>query len=199
MQVLHLAKKHGIKPKEMVSLIKDLGFTIGNHMSKVSDEMEKAVMLKLDSQTEEIEKNAGIPIDKPAPEKEPAKTIPDNGDGEPDEVIFFSTSRNHNIAYKKEEYFGASAKIRTPARSIQFEEFGYRTSDPEVIDFIKAQRSFTVRSKDYPQGKVRIVTEAELARLRYARMPRMTTAKATDDRPTSDVDMSQLNPVPDVI
>ncbi len=188
-----------MKPTEMVSLIKDLGLTIGNHMSKVSNEMEKAVLLKLDSQTEEIEKKAGIPFDKPVPEKEVEKTIPENGDGAPGMVIFFSTSRNHDIAYKKEEYFGSSSKIKTRAKSLTFEDFSYRTSDPGEIAHIKSARSFNVRSKDYPNGKVRIVTEAELAKLRYARMPRMTTAKVTDDKATSDADMSRLNPVPDVL
>ena len=188
-----------MKAGKMVSLIKDLGFTIGNHMSKVSDEIEKAVLLKLDSQTAEIEKKAGIPFDKPASKKEEAKPIPENGEGAPGMVIFFSTSRNHDIAYKKEEYFGSSSKIKTRAKSLTFEDFGYRTSDPGEITHIKSTRSFKVRSKDYPNGKVRVVTEAELAKLRYARMPRMTSAKATDDRPTSNVDMSRLNPVPDVI
>ena len=194
MQVLELAKRQGMKAGEMVSLIKDLGFTIGNHMSKVSDEMEKAVMLKLDTQTEEIEKKAGIPIDKPAPEKEAVKVDgSDNG-----EVVFFSPSRCHDIAFKKETYFGASAKIKTPAKSIRFDDYEYRTNDPDEIAHIKSTRSFTVRSKDYPKGKIRIVNEDQLRVLKQARSPRMTGTKATDDKATNsgEVDYGKLNAVP---
>lgn len=198
MKVHELAKKHGKKPEEIKKIIRDLGFTIkDHHMTVVSEEIEKAVVAKLRPQPEVnlLSQSPVKEIEKAVKQPEPITTVASSDNGE---VIFFSPSRCHDIAYKKETYFGASAKIKTPAKSIRFDDYEYRTSDPEEIAHIKSTRSFTVRSKDYPNGKIRIVTEDQLRVLKQARAPRMTGTKATDDKATNsgDVDFGKLNAVP---
>lgn len=194
MQIFELAKKHEKKSGEIVELLRKLGFTVKNHMAVVSDEMEKGVIANLYPEPIVDTSVKSEPLAE-TPTKSEEITEPNNG-----VVIFFSPSRCHDIAFKKETYFGASAKIKTPARSITFDDYEYRTSDPDEITHIKASRSFNVRSKDYPNGKIRIVTEDELRMLRQAKAPRMTGAKVTNDKATNnEVDMSALNAVPEIL
>lgn len=201
MQIFKLAKECGVPTGKMKQILTGMGVSFKSHLEKLDDKTVEAVRAKLKPEPpkEEVQIASQSPveeIEKAVKQPEPITTVASSGNGE---VIFFSTSRSHNIAYKREEYFGVTSKIKTPAKSIQFEEYGFRTSDPAEIEFIKAQKSFRVRSKDYPNGKVRIVTEDELARLRQDRMPRMTSTKVTDDKAISGVDMNRLNPVPSVI
>lgn len=102
------------------------------------------------------------------------------------ETIFFSTSRRHMITYKKETKF-PDGSIKDPVQMIQFDEWEYRTIDPNIINHIKAQRSFTNNPP-----KVRIVTEDELIKLRMARMPLVTEAKTTT-KPVNYLAMAEAN------
>jgi hypothetical protein len=189
-KIYELAQEHNLSIPAIKSMLAEAGFTVTSHMAKATPEMIKAVEDKLGSPTvsreTEPRKMVGMLMD----DKPVTKT---------QEVIFFSTSRCHDIAFKKEEYFGNTNKIKEPARSIRFEEFEYRTSDPEEIAFIKNTKSFKVRSTSYPHGKIRIVNENELAKLKAARMPRATEVKSTDEKLTSDISMDQFNPLPETI
>jgi hypothetical protein len=177
-KIYELAQEYNLSIPAIKSMLADAGFTVTSHMAKATPEMIKAVGDKLGQRNEAI---------KPEPPPDVERKLVTKTQ----EVIFFSTSRCHDIAFKKEEYFGNTNKIKEPARSIRFEEFEYRTSDPE--------ESFKVRSTSYPHGKIRIVNENELAKLKAARMPRATEVKSTDEKLTSDISMDQFNPLPETI
>lgn len=169
-----VAKRLGVKTPEAKRILAELGFEVKSNFTRISDEAINALMVALDGRAMRAE-----------PEIKPQETPAANLDQEPsapEEVIFFSPSKNHDIAYKKETYFPGTPKIMEQAQSIRFEDYEYRTSDLEKIEFIKKQRSFTVRSTSYPKGKIRIVTEAELARLKIGRQPKVTEVKSTDDQ-----------------
>jgi hypothetical protein len=174
-KIYELAQEHNLSIPAIKSMLADAGFTVTSHMAKATPEMIKAVEDKLDQRGEAI---------KP----EPPQDMDDKPVTKTQEVIFFSTSRCHDIAFKKEEYFGNTNKIKEPARSIRFEDA-----------FIKNTKSFKVRSTSYPHGKIRIVNENELAKLKAARMPRATEVKSTDEKLTSDISMDQFNPLPETI
>lgn len=189
-----VVKRLGVKTPEAKQILAELGFEVKSNFTQMSDEMINALMVALDARAEV----------KDAPEPKPERAIGVKKDtvdrkmqgmqlgDKPEEVIFFSPSRCHDIAYKKEVYFPGTPKIRDAAQSIRFDDYEYRTSDPEKIEFIKSTRSFKVRSTSYPDGKIRIVTEEKLARLKIARQPKVTEIKSTGDRLPGDVDMSPL-------
>jgi len=190
-KVYELARECDMDTAKMKRILREVGFPVLTHMKTLSAEAIEAVLAKLNSQAEPSETKT-----------EPQKTVDvemekKNDDSAFDEVIYFSPSRSHDIAYKKETYFANSSKIKDPAQSIKFNDYEYRTSDPEKIEFIKNTRSFKIRSTSYPHGKIRIVTEEQLAKLRTARRPRVTEIKSTGEKTlTDDLDMSQFNVVP---
>jgi hypothetical protein len=87
------------------------------------------------------------------------------------EVIFFSPSRCHMISYKPETRY-PDGRLNTRPVMIEFDDFEYRTSNPDIIRHIKSCDSF----KNNPP-KVVIVTEAQLAKLKAARTPEVVDAQ----------------------
>ena len=176
-----VARRLGVKTIVAKKILADSGFIVKSNFTQMSDEMINTLMVALDAQAEAKDK----------PEPEPTKPldveVSQKVDGDiVEEVIFFSPSRCHDIAYKKEVYFPGTPKIKDAAQSIRFDDYEYRTSDPEEIEFIKSTRSFKVRSTSYPKGKIRIVTEGELGRLKMARQPKVTGIKSTGGEKLND-------------
>ena len=192
-RISDLAKEHDMSSKAMLRMINELGFPQKSHLSKTTQEMIDAVGRKLDvtSMVEEPEA-----VSRETIKLEPVKDTKDNEATKTQEkVIFFSPSKGHNIAFKKETYFGNTVKIKEQAKSISFADYEYRTSDPEEIAWIKKSKSFTLRTTIYPQGKIRIVTEEQLAKLKIARMPRVKPIKTANE---PDGLMPQMN-VPETL
>ena len=67
------------------------------------------------------------------------------------EVIFISTSRRHMITLRPETHW-PDGKIRERAKMIIFDEWGYHTSDPAEIAFIRALPSYTKRPPKVWEG-----------------------------------------------
>lgn len=171
-----VAKRLGVKTTEAKQILAELGFEVKSNFTKISDEAINALMVALDARAEvkDVPEPATKPLDVRADQKVDGNVA--------EEVIFFSPSRCHDIAYKKEVYFPGTPKIKDAAQSIRFDDYEYRTSDPEKIAHIKSTRSFKVRSTSYPKGKIRIVTEGDLAKLKIARQPKVTEVKSTGDK-----------------
>jgi hypothetical protein len=89
------------------------------------------------------------------------------------EVIFFSPSRCHMISYKAETRY-PDGRIKDRPQMIEFDDFEYRTSDPDIIKFIKNCDSF----KNNPP-KIVIVTQDQLLKLRAARTPEVVDAQTS--------------------
>ncbi len=170
-KIFQLAKDHNMSSKAMLRLLNDdLKISVKSHFSTASQEMIDAVGKKLSAMPPVVP-----PETKPKSEKD---NIPEKA-AMPEEVIFFSPSKCHDIAYKKETYFANTFKIKEQAKSITFADYEFRTSDPEKIAWIKKCKSFTIRSRPaYPNGKIRIVTEEQLAKLKAEKMPQVESVKS---------------------
>ena len=143
MKVHELAKKHGIESKEMLAVLNDLGFKAESHLSSVDNAAEMAVNEKLT----------------PKPESAESEKV-----AEP--VFFISKGRYFGIENMVPEVKWPNGDVRYPSRGIQFENWGYITSDVKEIEFLE-------KTNEFRQGTVRRGTSADLETERMKRMPIM--------------------------
>ena len=129
MQIWKFAEKHGLESKDVLSMLKEKGFTVKSPLSKITDEMIMAINLP-----------QKVAEEKPQPE------VKAESDGT---KYYYSDSERLTFGGFKPER--RREGYVEPDESIQFDNHIYITADKAKQDFIESTQIFGL-------GRVKIVT-----------------------------------------